>query len=218
MACTPGRSRRGKGLLTKAGLRTELRDAWQRPRRCSHCHSIPRCSRPPFDEAPEALRAVESGHALGKIVIDLKQTPRYDRNRPSTTARTGIDQQDGRTVSHRSRNPRASGAPCQWRKSQPLSDALTAIPTLQHRSGETTSGRRFGRCPYSSTVTCEFPYLVRKLPGEEGLTDAARVALAECQERPPCHGRQRRRVFARGRMVDVFRLSKLIFLQLCCFT
>jgi NADPH2:quinone reductase len=28
----------------------------------------------PFDEAPQALRAVESGHALGKIVIDLKQT------------------------------------------------------------------------------------------------------------------------------------------------
>jgi NADPH:quinone reductase-like Zn-dependent oxidoreductase len=28
----------------------------------------------PFDEAPQALRAVESGHALGKIVIDLEQT------------------------------------------------------------------------------------------------------------------------------------------------
>jgi len=27
----------------------------------------------PFDEAPQALRAVESGHALGKIVIDLQQ-------------------------------------------------------------------------------------------------------------------------------------------------
>lgn len=27
----------------------------------------------PFDEAPQALRAVESGHALGKIVIDLEQ-------------------------------------------------------------------------------------------------------------------------------------------------
>jgi NADPH:quinone reductase len=26
----------------------------------------------PFDEAPQALRAVESGHALGKIVIDLE--------------------------------------------------------------------------------------------------------------------------------------------------
>jgi NADPH2:quinone reductase len=30
----------------------------------------------PFDEAPQALRAVESGHALGKIVIDLEQTTR----------------------------------------------------------------------------------------------------------------------------------------------
>jgi NADPH:quinone reductase len=28
----------------------------------------------PFDEAPQALRAVESGHTLGKIVIDLEQT------------------------------------------------------------------------------------------------------------------------------------------------
>jgi NADPH:quinone reductase-like Zn-dependent oxidoreductase len=28
----------------------------------------------PFEEAPQALRAVESGHALGKIVIDLEQT------------------------------------------------------------------------------------------------------------------------------------------------
>jgi NADPH2:quinone reductase len=28
----------------------------------------------PFDDAPQALRAVESGHALGKIVIDLEQT------------------------------------------------------------------------------------------------------------------------------------------------
>jgi NADPH:quinone reductase-like Zn-dependent oxidoreductase len=28
----------------------------------------------PFNEAPQALRAVESGHTLGKIVIDLKQT------------------------------------------------------------------------------------------------------------------------------------------------
>jgi NADPH2:quinone reductase len=28
----------------------------------------------PFDEAPQALRAVESGHALGKIVIDMEQT------------------------------------------------------------------------------------------------------------------------------------------------
>lgn len=28
----------------------------------------------PFDEAPQALRAVESGHALGKIVINLEQT------------------------------------------------------------------------------------------------------------------------------------------------
>jgi NADPH:quinone reductase-like Zn-dependent oxidoreductase len=28
----------------------------------------------PFDEAPQALRAVESGHTLGKIVIDLDQT------------------------------------------------------------------------------------------------------------------------------------------------
>lgn len=28
----------------------------------------------PFGEAPQALRAVESGHALGKIVIDLEQT------------------------------------------------------------------------------------------------------------------------------------------------
>jgi NADPH:quinone reductase-like Zn-dependent oxidoreductase len=28
----------------------------------------------PFDEAPRALRAVESGHVLGKIVIDLEQT------------------------------------------------------------------------------------------------------------------------------------------------
>lgn len=28
----------------------------------------------PFDEAPQALRAVESGHVLGKIVIDLEQT------------------------------------------------------------------------------------------------------------------------------------------------
>jgi NADPH:quinone reductase-like Zn-dependent oxidoreductase len=28
----------------------------------------------PFDEAPQALRAVESGHSLGKIVIDLEQT------------------------------------------------------------------------------------------------------------------------------------------------
>ncbi|MFN2479283.1 MAG: NADP-dependent oxidoreductase [Pseudonocardiaceae bacterium] len=27
----------------------------------------------PFDEAPQALRAVESGHAIGKIVIDLEQ-------------------------------------------------------------------------------------------------------------------------------------------------
>jgi NADPH2:quinone reductase len=27
----------------------------------------------PFDEAPQALRAVESGHTLGKIVIDLEQ-------------------------------------------------------------------------------------------------------------------------------------------------
>src|SRR5918998_134508 len=30
----------------------------------------------PFDEAPRALRAVESGHTLGKIVIDLEQTTR----------------------------------------------------------------------------------------------------------------------------------------------
>jgi NADPH:quinone reductase-like Zn-dependent oxidoreductase len=28
----------------------------------------------PFDQAPQALRAVESGHTLGKIVIDLEQT------------------------------------------------------------------------------------------------------------------------------------------------
>ncbi|MGH3568819.1 MAG: NADP-dependent oxidoreductase [Pseudonocardia sp.] len=28
----------------------------------------------PFDDAPQALRAVESGHVLGKIVIDLEQT------------------------------------------------------------------------------------------------------------------------------------------------
>ena len=28
----------------------------------------------PFDEAAQALRAVESGHILGKIVIDLEQT------------------------------------------------------------------------------------------------------------------------------------------------
>lgn len=28
----------------------------------------------PFDEAPQALRSVESGHTLGKIVIDLEQT------------------------------------------------------------------------------------------------------------------------------------------------
>ena len=28
----------------------------------------------PFDEAAQALRAVESGHVLGKIVIDLEQT------------------------------------------------------------------------------------------------------------------------------------------------
>jgi NADPH:quinone reductase-like Zn-dependent oxidoreductase len=28
----------------------------------------------PFDEAPQALRAVEPGHTLGKIVIDLEQT------------------------------------------------------------------------------------------------------------------------------------------------
>ncbi len=28
----------------------------------------------PFNEAPQALRAVESGHTLGKIVIDLEQT------------------------------------------------------------------------------------------------------------------------------------------------
>ncbi|MGH3822729.1 MAG: zinc-binding dehydrogenase, partial [Pseudonocardiaceae bacterium] len=28
----------------------------------------------PFDSAPQALRAVESGHSLGKIVIDLEQT------------------------------------------------------------------------------------------------------------------------------------------------
>ncbi|MBA2768799.1 MAG: NADP-dependent oxidoreductase [Sporichthyaceae bacterium] len=28
----------------------------------------------PFDEAPQALRAVESGHVLGKIVIDLEQS------------------------------------------------------------------------------------------------------------------------------------------------
>lgn len=28
----------------------------------------------PFDEAPQALRAVESGHTLGKIVIDLEQS------------------------------------------------------------------------------------------------------------------------------------------------
>jgi NADPH:quinone reductase-like Zn-dependent oxidoreductase len=27
----------------------------------------------PFDQAPQALRAVESGHTLGKIVIDLQQ-------------------------------------------------------------------------------------------------------------------------------------------------
>lgn len=30
----------------------------------------------PFDQAPQALRAVESGHALGKIVIDLEQATR----------------------------------------------------------------------------------------------------------------------------------------------
>ena len=28
----------------------------------------------PFDQAEQALRAVESGHVLGKIVIDLEQT------------------------------------------------------------------------------------------------------------------------------------------------
>lgn len=28
----------------------------------------------PFDQAEQALRAVESGHALAKIVIDLEQT------------------------------------------------------------------------------------------------------------------------------------------------
>lgn len=28
----------------------------------------------PLDEAPQALRAVESGHVLGKIVIDVEQT------------------------------------------------------------------------------------------------------------------------------------------------
>jgi NADPH:quinone reductase-like Zn-dependent oxidoreductase len=30
----------------------------------------------PFDEAPTALRAVESGHTLGKVVIDLNRTTR----------------------------------------------------------------------------------------------------------------------------------------------
>jgi NADPH2:quinone reductase len=30
----------------------------------------------PFDEAPQALRAMEAGHVLGKIVIDLEQTTR----------------------------------------------------------------------------------------------------------------------------------------------
>lgn len=30
----------------------------------------------PFDEAPQALRAVESGHTLGKVVIDVDQTTR----------------------------------------------------------------------------------------------------------------------------------------------
>jgi NADPH2:quinone reductase len=28
----------------------------------------------PFDEAPHALRSVESGHVLGKVVIDMDQT------------------------------------------------------------------------------------------------------------------------------------------------
>lgn len=30
----------------------------------------------PFDEAPQALRSVESGHVLGKVVIDLERTTR----------------------------------------------------------------------------------------------------------------------------------------------
>ncbi len=45
----------------------------------------------PFDQAPRAQRAVESGHALGRIAIDLEQTTEvWTPNKLSTTARTRI--------------------------------------------------------------------------------------------------------------------------------